>query len=89
MDKCKRCGQEVPDKVIAAIKRSKMEKVSAGLLARQASGFPIGRPKKLNDEAVKNLYYKEGWSMTAIASNFKVTKSAIQGSLKRTKEYAK
>ena len=89
MTKCKRCGQEIPDKIITAMKRAKMEKVSAGLLARQASGFPIGRPKKLNDESVKKLYLKEGWSMTAIASHFKVTKSAIQGSLKRTKEYAK
>lgn len=50
---------------------------------------PRGRPKKLDDKAIKKLYFKEGWSLSAISSQYGVTRGAIQASLKRSKEFAK
>lgn len=43
---------------------------------------PRGRPKKLDDKKVKALS-KTGWSLQALATHFKVTRGAIQASLKR------
>ncbi len=43
---------------------------------------PKGRPKKLNDKEIKALS-AEGWSLTALATTFGVTRGAIQASLKR------
>ena len=43
---------------------------------------PKGRPKGLDDKAVKALKTK-GWSLARIAAKFGVTRGAIQAALKR------
>ena len=45
---------------------------------------PKGRPKKLNDKKIAALA-KTGWSLQALATTFKVTRGAIQASLRRFK----
>lgn len=44
---------------------------------------PRGRPKKLNDKAIRKLKLN-GWSLADLADKYKVTRGAIQASLKRT-----
>lgn len=44
-----------------------------------------GRPKKLNDAAIKKLKAK-GKSLADIAEKYGVTRGAIQAALKRTKK---
>lgn len=42
----------------------------------------MGRPKKLDDKKIRKLALT-GWSLTALATQFEVTRGAIQASIKR------
>lgn len=46
---------------------------------------PMGRPKKLNDKKIYKLALT-GWSLTALATQFEVTRGAIQAAIKRAKK---
>jgi len=44
----------------------------------------LGRPKKLNDKKIYKLALT-GWSLQALATQFEVTRGAIQAAIKRAK----
>lgn len=77
---CKHCGSEITPEMVKARKRKRMENVSAGLLARQAEGLPIGRPKARDDEAIVKLR-RQGMSIRAIAKELKCSAGSVQSAL--------
>ncbi len=83
---CIACGQIIPKKLIEEFEAKRVREIKAALAMAKSLGEPVGRPRSIDYEKVKELRAK-GYSIAKIAaalctSERTVSRGAVQHALK-------
>ena len=88
MNNCSKCGQEISEVLAAHLERKKSAAhcaaVRVGIERARVAGRKWGRPRKIDDLEIR-MRVEAGDSKAALAQEYKVSKSAIFQSLKRSR----